>query len=134
MDIEVPGKPESLFHQPNLRHAEGEYRFELKMDDGRVRARESTDLTLLIRNENGQDVQLGEIMGSFAHLVAFDEKRSGFAHLHPQETDLENRPDPQSPELHFNITIPEPGLFVIWAQIVLNGEEVFIPFWFEVEP
>lgn len=134
VDLEVPGKPESLFHQPNLRHAEGNYRFELRMDEGRVRAREPTDLTLLIRHENAQAVQLGEVMGAFAHLVAFDEKRSGFAHLHPMETDLENPPDARTPELHFNITIPEPGLFVIWAQMVLDGTETFVPFWFEVEP
>lgn len=134
VDIEVPGRPESLFHQPNLRHAEGPYRFELRLDEGRVRAREPTDLTLLIRHENSQVVQLGEVMGAFAHLVAFDEKRSGFAHLHPMETDLETPPDPIAPELHFNITIPEPGLFVIWAQMVLDGEERFVPFWFEVEP
>jgi hypothetical protein len=134
VDVAVPGEPQSLYHQPNLIHTEGPYRFELKMENGQIRARESTDITLLISHENGEPVQLGEIMGSFAHLVAFDEKRSGFAHLHPEETDLENPPDPLGPELHFNITIPDPGLFVIWAQLILNDSERFIPFWFEVEP
>ncbi len=134
VDIEVPGTPESLFHQPGLHQAEGPYRFELRMDDGQIRARNSTDLTLLIRHENGEPVQLGETMGAFAHLVAFDENRSGFAHLHPQETDLAKLPDALAPELHFNITIPDPGLFVIWAQMVLGGTEIFVPFWFEVEP
>lgn len=133
VDLEVPGEPESLFHQPNLRHAEGNYRFELRMENGQIRARDATDLTLLIRHENGERVELGEIMGSYAHLVAFDETRSGFAHLHPQETETAVAPDPYAPELEFNITIPNPGLFVIWAQLVLNDAEIFIPFWFEVE-
>ena len=134
VDIDVPGTPESLYHQPSLVQVDGPYTFELGMDEGRVRARESTDLTLKIHHDQGAAVHLGEIMGSFAHLVAFDEDRSGFAHLHPQETDLESPPDAYNPELHFNITIPQSGLFVIWAQLVLDGTERFIPFWFEVEP
>ena len=31
---------------------------------------------------------LEPVMGAFAHLVTFDEALSGFAHLHPMETDL----------------------------------------------
>jgi len=31
-------------------------------------------------------------MGAFAHLVAFDETRSGFAHLHPMETGFVENP------------------------------------------
>lgn len=134
VDIAVPGTPPSLDHRPQLQHTSGEYRFELRMDDGRVRAREPADLTLLIRHIDGGPVALGEVMGAFAHLVAFDEGRTGFAHLHPRETDLERPPDLRAPELHFNITIPQPGLFVIWAQLVLDGTETFVPFWFEVEP
>ena len=134
VDIEVPGDPAPRFHRPNQRGAQGTYQFELRMDEGRVQAREPTDLTLSIYHENRAEVQLGEVMGAFAHLVAFDEERSGFAHLHPRETDLENPPDAQRPELHFQITIPEAGLYVIWAQLVLDGTETFVPFWFEVEP
>jgi len=134
VDVEVPGTPEPLKQNLNLVHREGAYTFELSMDDGRVRARESTDLTLRIRHDDGAAVGLGEIMGSFAHLVAIDEQRSGFAHLHPQETDLAAPPDPYEPDLHFNITIPNPGQFVIWAQLILNGRELMMPFWFEVEP
>jgi len=79
-------------------------------------------------------VTMGEVMGAFAHLVAFDRERTGFAHLHPQETDLAQALDPAAPVLHFQVTIPQPGRFVIWAQMVLDGEEIFVPFWFEVEP
>ncbi len=134
VDVDVPGTPQPLYHELSLVHRDGPYTFELSMDDGRVRARESTDLTLKIRHDDDAAVNLGEIMGSFAHLVAFDEKRSGFAHLHPQETDLESPPDLYEPELHFNITIPNSGRYVIWAQLILGDNELFIPFWFDVEP
>jgi hypothetical protein len=73
-------------------------------------------------------------MGAFAHLVAFDQARSGFAHLHPMEIDLEKPPDPRQPELNFKITIPRAGRYVIWAQVSLGGRETFVPFWFDVAP
>jgi hypothetical protein len=30
--------------------------------------------------------------------------------------------------------IPQPGHYVIWAQVKIAGEMVFAPFWFEVKP
>ena len=134
VDIDVPGEPATFDHRPKLTDAVGEYRFELAFEDQQIRSREPTDLTLSIRQENGNAVKLGQVMGAFAHLVAFDEGRTGFAHLHPRETDLENPPDAHAPDLHFKITIPESGRYVIWGQIVLDGSETFVPFWFEVEP
>jgi len=40
------------------------------------------------------------VMGAYAHLVAFDDTRSGFAHLHPMETDLAQRPTDAPPTLN----------------------------------
>ena len=79
-------------------------------------------------------VPLEPVMGAFAHVVAFDEARSGFAHLHPLETDLTQKPDPLRPVLHFKVTIPNPGRYVIWAQVNLGGDEAFAPFWLDVLP
>ena len=67
-----------------------------------------------------------------AHLVAFDGVRSGFAHLHPNETDLTRSLDPHRPQLTFKLTIPRAGRYVIWSQVILGGREMFAPFWFEV--
>jgi hypothetical protein len=50
------------------------------------------------------------------------------------ETDLAKPPDPLMPELNFKITIPEPGRYVIWAQVDLAGNEIFVPFWVDVLP
>jgi hypothetical protein len=71
-------------------------------------------------------------MGALAHLVAFDEARSGFAHLHPNETDKFHSLDTRWPRLTFKLTIPRAGRYVIWSQVILDGREVFAPFWFEV--
>jgi hypothetical protein len=74
------------------------------------------------------------VMGAFAHLVAFDEGRSGFAHLHPAQVDLTQALDPVRPELTFKLTIPQPGRYVIWSQVMIAGQEIFAPFWIDVLP
>src|SRR5690606_29763907 len=98
------------------------------------RAGQTTDLTFTVKRPDGRVVPLEKVMDAYAHLVAFDRDRSGFAHLHPNEADLTHAPDPTQPSLTFKITIPKPGLYVIWAQVNLGGAETFVPFWFEVSP
>jgi hypothetical protein len=108
------------------------YRFTLTPGSPSLRAGQPIDLTFAVTRPDGGAVPLEPVMGAFAHLVAFDETRSGFAHLHPMEIDLAQRPDPQHPVLHFKVTIPRAGRYVVWAQVNLAGHEEFVPFWFEV--
>ncbi|MBS0664061.1 MAG: hypothetical protein JSR48_12415 [Verrucomicrobia bacterium] len=98
-----------------------------------VQARRPVDLRLTITRPGGGRVPLEPVMGAFAHLVAFDEARSGFAHLHPLELDLTQPPDPVKPTLNFKVMIPQAGSYVIWAQLNVAGHEEFVPFWFDVE-
>jgi hypothetical protein len=109
------------------------YRFRLSSDSEPIRVGQTARLSLAITNPDGGQVPLEPVMDAFAHLVAFDEARSGFAHLHPNEVDLTRPPDPVQPVLTFQVTFPEPGHYVIWSQVSLGGREVFAPFAFEVE-
>ncbi|MCW5550302.1 MAG: hypothetical protein KIT44_15170 [Opitutaceae bacterium] len=109
------------------------YRFDLAADAAPVRAGRPATLSFAITRPGGGPVPLEPVMDAFAHLVAFDEERSGFAHLHPNEVDLAWRPDPEKPVLTFQVTFPQPGRYVIWSQVNLGGREVFAPFAFEVE-
>ncbi len=113
---------------------QGGYRFTLAPAALPVRARQAVDLKFSVKKIDGGVVPLEPVMEAYAHLVAFDVKRSGFAHLHPMEMDLSRRPDATQPTLAFKITIPEAGRYVIWAQVKLAGSEVFVPFWFDVAP
>lgn len=99
-----------------------------------MRAGQPADLKFTVTRRDGAAVPLEPVMDAFAHLVAFDETRSGFAHLHPNEVDLEKKPDAMRPELTFKIMIPQPGRYVVWAQVNLGGSERFAPFWFDVAP
>ena len=123
-----------LRHEPSWVVEQGGFRFALVPAAQPVRAKQPVDLKLLITRTGGGGVPLRPVMGAFAHLVAFDEARSGFAHLHPTETNLLQPPDAVKPVLNFKITIPGAGSYVIWAQLNVGGRETFVPFWFDVEP
>ncbi len=112
--------------------AASEYRFLLTPGTGTMKAGVPMDLRFEVTRVDGGPVPMEPVMDAYAHLVAFDETRSGFAHLHPMEADPAWRPDPMRPVLNFKITIPKAGRYVVWAQVNLGGQEKFLPFWFDV--
>lgn len=134
-DFTVPGPVATVVRAPNTTAQVARFNFEL-VTPPLFQAGKVADLKFRIERQ-GRDkvpVPLQPVMGAFAHLVAFDEARSGFAHLHPNETDLSRPPASLRPELNFKITIPSPGRYVIWAQVNLGGSEIFVPFWVDVAP
>lgn len=112
----------------------GVYDFSLTVAGGPLRAGKQAELAFSIARGDGGDVALQPVMDAFAHLVAFDEARSGFAHLHPNEADLSRPPEARAPRLTFKITFPRGGRYVIWAQVNIAGAEMFVPFWVEIAP
>ena len=107
--------------------------FSLTIEGGVLEAGKVADLAFTIARGDGGEVPLQPVMDAYAHLVAFDEARSGFAHLHPNEADLAKTPDAKAPRLTFKITIPQRGRYVIWAQVNLGGDETFVAFPVEVK-
>lgn len=97
--------------------------------NGPLRPNRETPLSLHILAPHGQasPAALEEVMGAFAHLVAFDPAGKGFAHLHPLDIDP---PDgyPAGGTLRFGFIPGEPGLYRLWAQLKSDGQEVFAPF------
>ncbi|HKB89935.1 MAG TPA: hypothetical protein VKC60_05395, partial [Opitutaceae bacterium] len=109
------------------------YRFELTSSQKPFRARQQADLQFVVTRTDGGKVPMEPVMGAFAHLVAFDRDRLGFAHLHPDQYDISVAPDPIHPTLTFKLTIPQAGSYMIWGQVNLGGTERFVPFAIEVE-
>ncbi|MDD2763587.1 MAG: hypothetical protein PHE83_06395 [Opitutaceae bacterium] len=133
-ELAVPGKPDIPPAADNLAYETDGLRFTLTPDTP-FQARAVVTLTLTVESAAGrQPVPLEPVMGAYAHLVAFDAARSGFAHIHPQETDLRRHPDLYRPRLTFKVQIPQAGRYVIWSQIKTGGQERSAPFWFGVAP
>lgn len=124
-DLVVDGPP--AFADMLARHEAGGLMFELRPVEGPLQANVPAQLRFTARRHDQAPLALEQVMGAYAHLVAFDEERSGFAHLHPLEDETQ-APDAAAPTLHFQLTIPRAGTYVIWAQIKVAGEERFVPF------
>ena len=112
------------------------YHFKLTPDVP-MRAGQAVSLAFDTSRSDGARVPLELVMDAYAHLVAFDQGQSGFAHLHPLAdgaSAVVAAPDATQPRLNFRITVPTAGVYVIWAQVKIAGRELFAPFWFEVAP
>jgi hypothetical protein len=134
-ELEVGGPPNPVepgSQAPSWTCERDGFRFDLMPASLPVRARVQASLRLTVTRPGGGPVPLEPVMGAFAHLVAFDAQRSGFAHIHPSEADVTRLPDPVSPTFTFRLTIPKPGRYVIWSQVSIGGKETFAPFWFDV--
>lgn len=112
---------------------------------GPVKAGEPGTLVFALRAKAGGAVPMEPVMGAYVHMTAFDQDRSGFAHLHPRGTTGGRGPgkgtgseapsplvDPAQPSFGFDVMIPQAGRYVVWAQFKLRGEEWFLPFSLEV--
>jgi hypothetical protein len=109
------------------------YHFALTPASLPVRSGVQANLKLAVTRAGGGPVPLEPVMGAYAHLVAFDTQRSGFAHIHPNPVEAAVSPDPVNPVFTFRLMIPRPGRYVIWSQVDLAGRETFAPFWFDVD-
>jgi hypothetical protein len=89
------------------------------------KAGEDIDLRLRFTGRAGAPVALTPVMAAYAHLVAFDLAREGFAHLHPMQTGRERE---ASPELRFRLRADRPGRYRLWAQFDTGVGERFVPF------
>lgn len=132
-ELKVNGPKSGSAVPPAVSEIPPDYRFVLEPAQHPLRAKQPIDLKFTITRHDGAAVPLAPVMDAYAHLVAFDQQRSGFAHLHPMQADPMQAPDRVHPTLNFKITIPKPGRYVVWAQVNLGGHETFVPFWFDVE-
>lgn len=132
-EFAVPGEAASPETTPRATVERDGLRFSLTAAPAEPRPRETIDLTLALERSDGGPVRLAPVMGAFAHLVAFDRDRLGFAHLHPNETDLARPPEAVHPRLTFKVTLPTAGVYFVWAQVSIDGQDVFAPFVLRVE-
>jgi hypothetical protein len=73
-----------------------------------------------------QLVQLEKVMGTYAHMVAFDENRNGFAHMHPLDEGTGLGTAESS--FGFSLNTDTAGYYKVWAQIRSGGRDIFAPF------
>lgn len=108
-----------------------DYAVELEFLTGEPRTGQESELRLVVKGPgDAGTVPLSRIMGAWAHLVAFDATGRGVAHLHP--LDEGSGLETAAPAFGFGFRTDLPGRYRFWAQLVIEGEERFVPFDFQV--
>lgn len=109
----------------NLFEAEsGDYRFEIHAE-GNVTAGEVSELHLMVTDADGNPVdQLEPLLGAYAHLAGFNAGASRMVHAHPSGLEPQSAEDRGGPELGFEITFPEAGVYRLFVQVLIDGVEV----------
>jgi len=102
-------------------------RYTLHPLEGALGIGRQTRFELRIEALDGGPLVFEPVMDSYAHVVAFDSARRGFAHFHPLNPLVEGQ-DPARPDLNFAFRLDEPGHYRVWAQLKVNGRERFVPF------
>lgn len=130
-----PANVEQVEPRMNLTEiGQGEYVYRLVPGATPIRAGLISEFAFTARRKDGRPATLEPVMDAYAHLVAVDEARSGFAHLHPAEIVAVSASGSSAAysKFTFKVKIPRAGRYVIWAQVKIEGREHFVPFWFDV--
>ena len=67
-------------------------------------------------------------MGTFAHIVCFNEDRKTVLHVHPYGREPANDADRGGPAFGFKFYAPEPGFYRIYGQVQIDGQSQFPAF------
>lgn len=129
--VQGPATPAQL--GSTVLYEEQDLVYELEGPQGATfQAGEESQLNLKVSHKDGATpVQHGLVMGAYAHLVVFDADGKGFAHLHPRNPFVDEQ-DPLNPDLRFSFFPGQPGQYRLWAQLMIEGQERFVPFDLEV--
>jgi hypothetical protein len=132
-DFIVEGDPDRITTRPGNTFRDGDLVFTfVPKRQGILPVGEELLFELNVTHIQNEQTRFSPVMDSFAHVVAFDENRSGFAHLHPLNPFIEGQ-DPLNPDLQFTLKFDKPGHYRVWAQVVVNGRQIFAPFDLNVE-
>lgn len=131
--LSVPGQPATPQLAQSFQYQTDDLRFRFLPQQENQLAGEEITFRLEVEHANGQPTVFSPVMDSYAHVVAFDPRRAGFAHLHPLNPFLTGQ-DPANPDLQFAFQFDQPGAYRVWAQVVINGREIFAPFDIQVDP
>ncbi|CAA6692903.1 MULTISPECIES: hypothetical protein [unclassified Lentimonas] len=131
--IEVAGIASAMEFDRNTQSVVDGIRFDIGEVPERLRTGTDYRFDLTVTTEGGDAVDLQDIMGAKGHMVAFDAARKGFAHMHPIDSVVSARSLEVEQSLAFLFNVPNPGWYRVFAQIQVEGREVFGHFDLEVE-
>lgn len=126
-DLGSPGEPK--INKKPIDHAiVGKYRFGLSFDEAPT-AGDETMGGITVTDSNGRKVtRLEPVMGAFAHIVGFYEDYQTVVHTHPMGEEPKGDADRGGPTLMFHLAPEQAGFIRLFAQMKIDGKDIFVPF------
>lgn len=116
----------------NLEASSQGYDFKLEIE-GDLQAGEAAFANMSI-SKDGRPVDFLEpVMGTFAHMVGFYEDYTSIAHIHPMGIEPTEDAERGGPNLRFHIEPEQAGYLKLFAQVQIDGRQVFAPFGVMIE-
>ena len=132
--IEVAGTPDAMVFERQTESVVDGLRFSLGNVPKEMRTGVDYRFDLNVAAADGGAVVLEEVMGAGGHMVAFDQARKGFAHMHPMDSvPLGDAAVGNEADLTFLFNVPNSGWYRVFAQVQVDGREVFGHFDIEVQ-
>ena len=125
--FDVAGVPLPPTPDTRLEYREPGMQYKFVPAESRLVTDRELTFTLVVVPDDSTTTTFTPVMDSYAHVVAFDEKGTGFAHLHPVNSLVKGQ-DPQNPDLRFTFMFDKPGYYRVWTQFIVNGRHTFVPF------
>ena len=111
----------------NLEASSQGYDFKLELE-GDLKTGEAVFANISI-SKDGKPVDFLEpVMGAFAHMVGFYEDYETIAHIHPMGKEPTEDTERGGPSLRFHIEAEQVGYLKLFAQVQIDGKQVFVPF------
>lgn len=104
-----------------------DYTFTLRLDGPPV-AGQAVMGSIRIAKAGKPFTQLEPVMGAFAHVVGFSEDGRSVLHIHPMGAEPETDAARGGPVLRFHIEPETPGFIKLFAQVRIEGQDLFAPF------
>lgn len=83
----------------------------------------------LAMTRNGKPFEaLEPVMGAYGHIVAISDDWTSIAHVHPMGTEPTRDSDRGGPTIDFHLEPSRAGFLKIFAQVRVDGQDVFLPF------
>ncbi len=127
-DLGIPsGKKTKINKTTNMVSKINDYTFTLALDD-EPKAGQAVMGSITISKDGKSFNQLEPVMGAFAHVVGFSEDYESILHIHPMGREPTSNTERGGPKLEFHIEPKKAGFIKLFAQVKIDGKEVFAPF------
>lgn len=127
--IDAKGSKPEINKTVSLTSTVKDYTFKLSFDTPTLTSGKAAMGKITVTDKDGKPVtDLQPVMGAYSHIVGFSDDFSTIAHMHPMGAEPKVKTDRGGPDLSFHMEPAKAGFTKIFAQVKINGKNIYAPF------